>query len=175
MKLITKILNSQNLKKIGYIFVIVSIALFVREVYHFFTLISANNFNSEGAIGEFYKYKEDTLPQGYLWVLLLMFGLGLIKQNILGWLIPQTYLLIANIPFLLFIPYEDFDEIKILLLVGVTFTILNILMIRIFRKKILLNFFKINSTNLKYYYLLIVILASTYWILHYYGELIIKL
>ena len=170
-----KIFNSQNLKKIGYLIVSISVLLIVQEIYYYFYSISSNIVNNSGGLtGDLSRYKQDSLHQGYLCFLLLLFGIGLIKQNMFGWLIPQTYLLIGNIPFIIFIPYEDFDEIKILLLVGLIYTFLNIYIIWLFKKTKFIRFFKIKTDNLKYYYPLIVILAIIYWIFEYYGYLIIK-
>jgi len=172
----TKILSYQNIKKIGYLIVILAIGLIIREIYYYFNSISLNYFNEseEGLTGDFFRYKQDSLHQGYLSFLLLLFGIGLIKRNIFGWLIPQTFLLIVNIPFLIFIPYEEFDEIKYLLLFGVTYTVFFIFTLWLFKKDKLMHFFQIESIKLKYYYSIIIILSSIYWIFNIYGNYIIK-
>ncbi len=169
-----KILNSQNLKKIGYLIVVVSVFFVVREIYYYFNSVSVNGFNGKGLLGSLYRYKQDSLNQGYLWLLLLLFGIGLIRRNMFAWLIPQTYLLIGNIPFIIFIPYENFHKIKVLLLIGIIYTIFTIFTLWYFRKAKFIRFSRIESKNFKYYYPLMVILAIIYWIFDYYGNLIIE-
>jgi len=170
-----EILNPKNLKRLGYIIIGISVIFIIREIYFYFHSVSINEINKEGGIlGDLFRYKQDSLYQGYLWILFFLLGIGFVKQNLLGWIIPQTYLLIGNIPFIIFIVYESFDEIKYLVLVGLIYSALNLLIIRYLRKPRFVSSFHINLAYSVYYYLLIGVFACIYWVFQYYGNLIIK-
>lgn len=170
MKKISELFSSRNIKVIGYIIFIVSIGFLIREIFQYNRLPSKNDPMSQ--VVDYFKYKQNTLTQGYIWILLALFGWGLIKRNNLGWLIPQIFSFMGFVPFTLMIYYYGFSLERVIY--GTLYLLFLISIIILFNRPKLKDYFKISFTRMKSYYLIIPIIAILYFILERYDFIIIK-
>ena len=155
--------SAKNIKILGYLLSSISFILISREIYHFLTLPSTEEVPD---IIDLFKYKESTIGQGYLWILLMLLGYGLISKNKLGWIIPQSLLLIGFIPFIWILIADGFsDRDKVFFIIGIIYLTLCIIVIRFFLMDKPKDFFKIGLNKVKYYYPLIILIAAIYWII----------
>ncbi len=150
-------MKKQNIKVIGYVISCLSGFLLCREVYHYFTLPSINEISE---LTDLIKCKEGTINQGILLSLFLFFGIGIIRQNILGWILPQAILLIGIVFFLLVL----LANIKIgFLILAILYLLFCIIIFRYFIFGKPKKYFNIQTSKIPYYYIFITIITVIYW------------
>lgn len=159
------IFSKRRIKIIGYFISTIFSVLFIREIYHYFSLPNSDDVPE---IISLFKYQENAIIQGYLWILLALFGVGLIRQNFFGWLIPQSILLIGLDFFILLIFSAEVSDIRIgLIFIWVLYTLFCFIVFRFFIKGKPKYFFNVTIKMMPYYYGIAISLSAIYWILDY--------
>ncbi len=160
----TKPVSSINI--LAYIIIILSIFLIGREIYHYFTLPSTEDIPE---IISLFKYKETAISQGFVWLLFSLFGIGLLFKNFLAWIIPQTFLLIGFVFFILFAFYEELSDISLVfIIIGLVYYAFCFVVFRYFiigKPKV---YFNIVKQRMPYYYVLAIFLTTSYWFIQFY-------
>ena len=157
------IYSAKSIKIFGYLLSSISIILISREIYHFLTLPSTADVPD---IIDIFKYKENTIGQGYLWIQLMLLGYGLTSKNKIGWIIPQSLLLTGFVPFIWILIVDGFSGREIVFfIIGLVYLIFCIFVIRFFLMGRPREFFKIDLNKVKFYYPLIIVIAAIYWII----------
>ena len=160
-------------KIIGYFVIATSLGLIANEIIHFFRLPSMTDPISE--LVDFYKYKQNTIAQGLLWILLFIFGLGLIKSNFLGWLIPQIFLFIGLVYFIPFYIFEGILKNNFILdLIGFIYLLGTIGIVIFLNRNKLMAFFMVNRSKRLIIYLSIVFIGIMYYLIDSYSYIIVK-
>jgi len=166
-KILTSIFRHRNLKIAGYLVILFSIYLFIVEISAFINLPTRNDERFE--LIELIKYKEDTLSRFYLWILLFLGGIGLIRKNFLGWIIPQFFITFGYLFFILLGIFGGLKQNLIVLITAIIFTLITILLIRFFLKKKIKLYFDVKDSRVKLYYLIIIMLIGIFSIIEYYS------
>ena len=153
-------------KVIGVVLFFTAITFLVIQIVDFFRLPASYEAETKYAGMDFIKYKESALPYIYFWALVLLVSFGIIKRKNIGWIAIQSLLFIGLFEVLLGFFFRKptniitaciIVSIYSLLLIGASFLI-NLKKVRLY--------FNLKSESLKYYYPLVLLLASIYWIIY---------
>ncbi len=157
----TLTISEKIIKIIGYIIVIFSIVLIAITISNY---VALRNSSEISTIIDLVKWKEITISSAYLYCLLLLLGIGLVKRNFLAWIIPQILLLICLVPFWWWVMKSRLIPVELIyLILGSVFSVFSIFIFRYFIVGKPKTFFQIKKSRIKYYYLIIVSLSGMFW------------
>jgi hypothetical protein len=143
---------------IGVVMVLLSIGLIIREIIQFNNLQSITD--PICTVVDFSKYKQDTILLFFIWVLLGIFGIGLIKLNFYGWIIPQTLLIFGLVNFTLIMVFDDNSKWNLVNIVMiVSFLSISYVLFYLFNRNILLEYFNVKKSGRMLLYILSVIVV----------------
>jgi len=153
-------------KVIGVVLFFTAITFLIIQVVDFFRIPASYDSEMKYTSIDFIEYKESALPYIYFWALVLLISFGIVKRKNIGWIAIQSLLFIGLFEVLLgffflkptsIITAYSTVSIYSLFLIGASF---------LFNLKKVRLYFNLKSENLKYYYPLVLLLASIYWIIY---------
>lgn len=163
---LNSIFTSRNINILGFVISIISIGLVLKVIFEFFTLPSTRDQYLYPGV-DFIKYKEQTISQIFFWFLFLIFGIGIIRKNNWGWIIPQ-FILLSGLLGIIWIYFES-EKARIdrtLIIIDLIYISITILVVRFSLLKKTKTYFRIKNNRMILYYSLILLLSIIYWILY---------
>jgi len=167
------IITNNTTKVVGLIIVLIATGLVIREMIQLYRLPSITDPICE--VVDFFKYKQDTIPLIYLWILIFFLGIGIMKRNYFGWVIPQSFLTIGLIPCISAIIYIIIPQNNyVLIIIVLIYFLISFGLVRLFNHYKVLEFFKVSKKMRLSYYSLIIGITIGYYLIDNYANMIIK-